>query len=35
MGPTIDSRIKLLDVGIPVFKIESEVRATEHNSLLK
>jgi hypothetical protein len=31
MGPIVDSRIKLLDVGIPMFQFESEVRAVEHN----
>ena len=32
MGPAVDSRIELLDVGILVLKIDSEVRAAEHNS---
>jgi hypothetical protein len=32
MNPTIDSRIKPPDVGIPVLQIEFEVKTTEHNS---
>ena len=35
MGPAVDSRIELLDVGIPVLKIDSEVRTAEHNSSTK
>ena len=32
MGPAVDSRIKTLDVGIPVLQTESEVRVVKHNS---
>lgn len=32
MGPVVDSRIKTSDVGIPLFQIISEVRATKHIS---
>ena len=34
MGPVVDSRIKPLDVRIPVLHIEYEVRGVEHNSSL-
>ena len=32
MDPTIGLRIKALDVGIPLLRIEFEVKAVEHNS---
>ena len=32
MGPTIDSRWKTPDAGIPLFDIEYEVKTVEHNS---
>lgn len=35
MGPTVDSRIKTPDDGIPVLHIEYEVKTTEHNSLVE
>ena len=35
MGPTINSRIKPPDVGIPVLQARSEAKATEHNLLVE
>ena len=32
MDPAVDSRIKMLDAGMPLFHIGYEVRAVEHNS---
>jgi len=32
MGPTVDSRIKTPDAGIPLLQSNSEVRAAEHFS---
>ena len=34
MGLIVDLRVKALDVGIPLLRIESKVGATEHNSLI-
>ena len=31
MGPTVDSRIKTLDVGVPLPHTQFEVKAPEHN----
>lgn len=35
MGPTIYSRITILDVIISLFQIKFVVKAVEHNSLVK
>ena len=35
MGPVKDSRIKPLNARIPVFQIEFEVKAAEHNSSIE
>ena len=35
MGPTIDLRIKTLDVGIAMLLIESNVKTTKHSSPTK
>ena len=35
MGPTIYSRIKALDVGIPLLHYEVEVIVVEHNSYVE
>jgi hypothetical protein len=35
MGPVVDSRIKPLDVGIPLLHVEYEVMGDEHNSSSK
>jgi hypothetical protein len=35
MGPTVDSKIKTPDDGIPMLHIEYEVKTVEHNSLVE
>ena len=35
MGPAIDLRIKIVDVGIPLLQIQYEVKVAKHSSLGK